>query len=49
MLDNDLMILINLVDLHERTTDADVKVRLKSLLVKIFDKIDGATEEPAAE
>ena len=44
--DNDLAIIINLVDLHERTVDADLKGEVKEILTKIFDKIRENTTDP---
>lgn len=43
--DNDLAIIINMVDLHERTQDVDLKAEIKEILTKIFDKIRENTAE----
>lgn len=37
--DSDLAIIINMVDLHERTMDTDLKAEIKEILTKVFDKI----------
>lgn len=43
--DSDLMIVINLVDLHERTQDTELKAEVKNILTTVFDKIKANTAD----
>jgi len=43
--DSDLAIIINMVDLHERTQDAGLKAEILEILTKVFDKIRENTAE----